>query len=303
MAEPLLSGIYAGNADELSLLATFPRLRDIERQHGGLLRGALAQRKQARAAQPSARRQTPFVSLDDGMGVLVDALVDALDDCDLRSGVRVTALELAAGSYSLSLSDGARLAADAVVLATPAYVSAELMRGPAPELAELLDGIQYVSTATISLSYEATAVARQAVGRGFVIPRAEGRALTAVTWTSQKFSGRAPEGQALLRGFVGRAGSEQHAALPDDELVALTRRELRDILGIAAEPLAARVFRWPCAMPQYRVGHLERLAHIDARVARLPGLALAGNAYRAVGIPDLIADSRGRAGALAAQLR
>jgi oxygen-dependent protoporphyrinogen oxidase len=168
-----------------------------------------------------------------------------------------------------------------------------------PELAEALDSIQYVSTATISLAYDAAAVAGLAVGRGFVIPRAEGRALTAVTWTSQKFAGRAPDRQALLRGFVGRAGSEQHVALPDDELVDIVRRELRDILGIDAEPLAARVFRWPRAMPQYAVGHLDRLARIDELTAVLPGLALAGNAYRAVGIPDLIADSRARAARLA----
>jgi protoporphyrinogen/coproporphyrinogen III oxidase len=299
MAEPLLSGIYAGDADELSLLATFPRLRDIERQHGGMLRGAIAQRRQARATPATARRHSPFVSLDAGMSVLVAALVDALDDCDLRVGVAVTSLERCATQYTLTLSDGTFVNADAVVLATPAYVSADLARQLAPALAAALDSIQYVSTATISLAYDAAAVAGRAVGRGFVIPRAEGRTLTAVTWTSQKFAGRAPDGQALLRGFVGRSGSDKHVALPDDELVALVRGELRDILRIDAEPLAARVFRWPRAMPQYAVGHLDRLARIDALTAALPGLMLAGNAYRAVGIPDLIADSRGRAVILA----
>jgi oxygen-dependent protoporphyrinogen oxidase len=299
MAEPLLSGIYAGDADALSLLATFPRLRDIECQHGGMLRGALAQRRLARATPSSTRAHTPFVSLDDGLQVLVDALTAALSDSDLRAGVAVTAIAATERGYAVTLADSARLDVDGVLLATPSFVSAQLLHSLCSELAAHLAIIQYVSTATISLAYDEAALGAHCSGRGFVIPRSEGRTLTAVTWTSRKFAGRAPAGQALLRGFVGRAGHEQPAALPDDELLTVVRRELREILGIDATPRTTRIFRWPRAMPQYAVGHLERLAHIDALTATLPRLALAGNAYRAVGIPDLIADSRALARELA----
>jgi oxygen-dependent protoporphyrinogen oxidase len=301
LAEPLLSGIYAGDADHLSVLATFPRFREIEQRHGGLIRVALAQRRQ-RATAPPIAHNTPFVSLANGLGELVEALVAALAHHDLRAGIRVESLESAAGSYTAHLSDGSHVRANVVLLAVPAFAAANLLLAMAPALASELRQIPYVSTATVSLAYRAEEVAAQQCGRGFVVPRSEGRALTAVTWTSNKFADRAPDDVALLRCFVGRAGSEQSAALPEDKLVALVRTELRGILDIHATPLRTRVYRWPHALAQYTLGHPDRLARIDALTSQLPGMALIGSAYRGVGIPDVIRDATERATELAGTL-
>lgn len=298
LAEPLLSGIYAGDADALSLASTFPRLRDVERKHGSLVRGAIAQRRAQAGSAPSAPRRTPFVSFRAGLGELIDALASALERAEVRVGVSLVHLEREGHAWSVTLSDGTHMAADGVVLAIPACAAAELLTATAPALAATLREIPFVSTATVSFAFPAAALSGMAAGRGFVIPRAEGRALTAVTWTTNKFAGRASAGTALLRGFVGRAGNESPAALPDDALVALVRRELREILGIRAEPELVRVYRWPKALPQYTIGHPERLARIGEELARLPGLALTGASYRGVGIPDCIADAAGQANAL-----
>ncbi len=287
MAQPLLSGIYAGDAEQLSLLATFPRLSETERRHGSLIRGMIAERRQA-APPTRGRRLSPFVSLRGGLGEMVEALAASLARVDLHLGTRAEALERRGEAYLVHLADGARLEAEAVVLATPAYAAADLLEPLDPALADTLRSIPYVSTATISLAYRASDVGRIGAGRGFVIPRVENRELTAVTWASSKFPDRAPEGSVLLRGFVGRAGREGAVDLPDDLLLRLVRAELREILGLDAEPTLARVYRWRRALPQYTLGHLDRLAAIDRALERLPGVALAGAAYRGVGIPDCI---------------
>lgn len=291
MAQPLLSGIYAGDAEQLSLLATFPRLRESERTHGSLIRGMLAQRRAAapRPAGPAAPRRSAFLSLRRGLAELTDTLADALDGADVRTGLAATAVAWRGdGRWALHLADGSVLAADALLLATPAWASADLLDELAAALAATLRGIPYTSTATITLAYRRADLGDLGAGRGFVIPRVEDRELTAVTWVTSKFPGRAPEDLALVRGFVGRAGREGAVALDDDDLVARMRRELREILGLGAEPVLARVYRWPRALPQYTLGHLERVAAIERHVAELPGLELLGSAYRGVGIPDCI---------------
>lgn len=300
IAEPLLSGIYSGDADALSLAATFPRMRDVEQRYGGLVRGTLAQRRNPRPATGGAL--TPFVSLQNGLGELTGALVDALDDADLRIATRVTNLERTNGVYALGLSDGTRVEADAVLLALPAYGAAQLLRDRAPELAARLDEIRYASSATISLAFNAHELPPAQAGRGFVVPRVEGLTLKAVTWTSNKFAGRAPEGTALLRAFVGRAGAEEPVHLPDEQLIAVVRRELAAVLGITSEPRTARVYRWLCASPQYNVGHLDRLAELEALTARQPRLALTGSAYCGIGIPDCIQNATAAAQQLSQQL-
>lgn len=300
MAEPLLSGIYAGDASKLSLQSTFPRLRDVEREHGGIIKGAIAQRKamQARAGGASPRKHTPFVSLAGGLGELIGALVAALESCDVRSGTALDHLEPAQNSYHVSLSDGSTLTVDGVLLSTSAPVTANLVEGISPSLAGTLREIPYVSSSTVSMAFNAADVEGKQGGRGFVIPRVEGKKMTAVTWTSNKFAGRTPEGVALLRGFVGRAGQEETAFLPEDEVIALVRKELAEITGITAEPIMAQVFRWPNAMPQYNVGHQDRLDRIDREVLHYPRLGLTGSAYRGVGIPDCIRNARQQASAL-----
>lgn len=302
MAEPLLSGIYAGDADRLSLLSTFPRLRDTERTHGSVIKGAIAQRRQARSALASTgTRRTPFVSLQGGLGELVVGIADHLERCQILIGTVVDNVQTAASGVDV-FSNGSRTSFDGIILSAPAWSAATLLADIDTELAALLSGIEYVSSATVSLAFRAQDVAGKQGGRGFVIPRSEGRTLTAVTWSSNKFGGRVPEETALLRGFVGRAGNEEPAFLPDDELVALVRQELADIQGIDAAPTLARVYRWERALPQYNLGHPERLTAIDERLRSLPSIALTGSAYRGVGIPDCITDATLQANALADRL-
>jgi protoporphyrinogen/coproporphyrinogen III oxidase len=289
MAQPLLSGIYAGDADQLSLAATFPRLRDIERQHGSLARGMLAQRRARQSGNgPSPPKYPPFVSFATGMSDLVDALAAKLDGVEVRTGQSVERLQFAGDRYRLELSSGDVIDADAVLLAIPAWAAADIVEPVDGALSALLRRIPYVSTATISLGFRRDALGPVETGRGFVIPAVERRELTAVTWASNKFANRAPGDMALLRTFVGRAGREDAVDLPDDALLSLVRRELREILGITAEPALTRISRWRRAMPQYVLGHVERMERIDERVAALPGLFLLGAAYRGVGIPDCI---------------
>ncbi len=202
----------------------------------------------------------------------------------------------------MSLSDGDRLDADALILAIPAYGVSDLLGDFDAELARLLNDIPYVSTATTTLAYRKADLPASGAGRGFVIPRVENRELTAVTWVTNKFPGRAPDDIALVRGFVGRAGREQAVDLSDEEIVDLVRRELREILNVSAEPVDVRVYRWRRALPQYELGHTALVDRIEERVANLPGVILAGSAYRGVGIPDCIDSGRRAADRVLAHL-
>lgn len=289
MAQPLLSGIYAGDAEQLSLLATFPRLRETELRYGSLTRGMLAQRRQAREATPSGPRRSAFISLRGGVGELIEGLAAAMPDVEIHTDTAATGVEpCTAGGYLVSTSTGQRFEANGLIFATPAYATADLLERIDPDLEPLLRQIPYVSTATVTLGYRTSDIERRSEGRGFVIPRVENRELTAVTWATNKFSGRAPDDVALVRAFVGRAGREAAVDLPDADLLQLVRRELREILGITAQPVMARVYRWHRALPQYVLGHTELLKQIKGRVAQIPGVRLSGSAYRGVGIPDCI---------------
>jgi protoporphyrinogen/coproporphyrinogen III oxidase len=186
------------------------------------------------------------------------------------------------------LAAGETLDADAVVVALPAHAAARLLADASPELARLLGEVEHVSPATVSLAYRAADVPRALDGTGYVIPRAEGREALACTFASSKFLGRAPAGEALFRVFLGGAGRPDVLARPDEALVAAARRELAEMVGVTAEPIDALVTRWPRALPQYHLGHLARVERIERLEAGLPGLALAGNAYRGVGIPDCV---------------
>ncbi len=303
MAEPLLSGIYAGDANQLSLMATFPRLRMTEQQHGGMIRGALAQRRPASNESTTSRRWTPFISLQQGLGEIIDGLVNRLEGVQIRTGCQARAVRPTQPGYRIDLASGESLEASAIILATPAWVTAGLLRPMASQLADELDRIPYVSTATISMAFETQRGTDGVTGRGFLIPRAERRVLTAVTWSSSKFAGRAPEGALLMRGYAGHASDQESLNQSDDDLIAAVRRELAEITGFTAEPLFARLYRWPRALPQYNLGHLERVASIEALTARYPGLALTGAGYRGVGIPDCIQDGIKQAAGLVAHLQ
>jgi oxygen-dependent protoporphyrinogen oxidase len=281
LVEPLLTGIYAGDGELLSLQATFPGLRALELEHGSLIRGLLAQ------ASPPAAGLAPFVSLRRGMDELVTAIAERLQSTAVRTGVAVGSIERAGRGYAVVVGGVARLEVDAVVVAAPAFAAAELLASVDPDLAAAHAEIPYASSALVSLAYALTDVPHPLDGYGYVVPRAEGSDVIACTWTSSKWEGRAPEGSALIRVYAGRFGGRDVSAEPEDELVALAREEVR-LLGITAEPQLTRVHRWPRSMPQYVLGHLDRVERIESALEEHPGLAVAGAAYRGVGIPDCI---------------
>jgi oxygen-dependent protoporphyrinogen oxidase len=283
LIEPLMSGIYAGDGDKLSLASTFPYLRDLELNYGSLARGALNMRKKSK---PRSSSHSVFLTPTTGLAEIVEALVAILDESDLRLKTTATRIYRKGAKYIVEVENAPDLEADSLILATPAYTSAALLRSLDPSLAGDLQAIPYVSTATISLAYRTIDLPRQLDGYGYVIPRREGRRALACTWTSTKFPHRAPQDTALLRVFVGRAG--QDIPWSEAELLGIAREELALTLGIHVEPLLSRVFLWDRAMPQYNLGHPELLKRIDASLARFPGLALAGNGYRGIGIPDCI---------------
>jgi oxygen-dependent protoporphyrinogen oxidase len=283
LVEPLMTGIYGGDGEQLSLRATFPQLRALELEHGSLLR--------ALPTQPAQADRPPFVSLRGGMDVLVTTLVSRLERTRVKQE-RALGLHRTLGGYEVVLGKGG-LRADGVVVATPAFVTAELLEELDPELAETHASIPYASSVVVTLGFSTHDVT-PLEGYGYVIPRAEGGDVLACTWSSQKWEGRAPEGSALVRVYAGRFGGRDLAQETDDALVALARGELA-LREVRAEPTLTRVQRWPLGMPQYVLGHPERVERIEALVAVHPGLALAGAAYRGVGIPDCIASGEAAA--------
>ncbi len=285
LIEPLMSGIYAGDGDQLSLASTFPYLRDLELKYGSLARGALQMRRQSKGGAVQGSRSA-FLTPTTGLAEIVEALVAQLQHADLRLNTGVLRVARYESHYLVELETGEILAADSVILATPAFVSGMLLASINPELAFVLKSIAYASTATISLAYLQSDLPHSLDGYGYVIPRREGRKALACTWTSTKFPHRAPEDYALIRVFVGRAG--QDIPWNENELLELAMEEVRLTLGITTQPFLHRVFLWDKAMPQYNLGHPEKLRQIDAALENHPGLALAGNGYRGIGIPDCI---------------
>jgi protoporphyrinogen/coproporphyrinogen III oxidase len=285
LVEPLMTGIYGGDGDQLSLRATFPQLRVLELEHGSVLRGLSA---------PPPGDLPPFVSLRDGMGLLVAALTEAFERTELLPGRAVTRVSRRNEGYEIELDRGESLAVDGVVVATPAFVSAALLADLDADLATAHAEIPYASSAVITLAFS-RADLLPLDGYGYVVPRVEGTDVLACTWTSQKWEHRAPEGSVLIRVYAGRSGGRDLTEDSDDDLVALARDEVRRT-GVSAPPSLTRVQRWPRGMPQYVMGHPERLERIDAALTDHPGLAVAGAAYRGVGIPDCI-----RSGEVAAE--
>ena len=264
--------------------ATFPRFIDFERKHGSLIRGMVAARK-AQADAPPADTSM-FVSMRGGLSQLVKALEEALTRIDIVTGQSVSTLGHEGDQHTLALDDGETLLADAVVLATPAYVAADLVAELQPSLAEMLHAIRYVSTATVSLGFKRSDVPHALDGFGFVVPSSEPTKLLACTWTSTKLDQRAPDDAVLLRAFVGGPRNQELVTRDDKHIISVVRQELRKIMGINSDPLVARVFRWTQASPQYDVGHLERVTALEA--ACPPGLFMTGSPYRGVGIPDCV---------------
>ncbi len=311
LIEPLMAGIYAGDAEQMSLRATFPRFLELEQTQGSVIRGMLAAGKQApaKATPGTAPRHSLFVTLKDGLAELVDATVAKLTElgAELRTNCGVESVRVRSNApgrwvYDLTFSNGTARTADAVILATPAFAAAELVRPLSPSAAGVMEQIEYASTATMSLLYRAADVREQVRGFGFVIPRAEQELLLATTWTSLKWSHRAPDDRVLARVYMGGVGRESALAASDEALVPLVREELARLAGIRATPEYVEVNRWHRAMPQYTLGHLDRVAAIDTALSRYPGFVVAGAAYRGIGIPDCIRDGQERAAQVLAVL-
>jgi oxygen-dependent protoporphyrinogen oxidase len=287
----------------LSIDATFPQLRALEREHGGLIRGMLAQRGRASGAPD---RPTGLVALRGGMGELVDSLERDLANAGAHirrnSTVKRVTADLA-DHFAITLANGETVDADGLVIATPANVAAGLLGSIDDALASELSGIEYASTITVNVAFGAADVPSIPSGTGYTVPRALKRPVLACTFTSNKFDGRSPANAALFRLFLGGAGRDDMMSRTDDALVELVRAELREVLGINAAPTLVRVNRYDRVMPQYNLGHVERLERIETRLANVPGLALAGNAYRGVGIPDCITSGRRAAESAIAALR
>ena len=278
LVEPLLTGIYAGDGEQLSLQATFPNLRALELEHGSVLRGLAVQSAAPRACPP-------FVSLREGMGALVEVIVAELAGTEIRTGRVVAHLGRGSSGYDVVLDAGDVLEAEGVVVAIPAFAAAQVLAELDRELAEEHAEIPYASSAIVTLAYASGT--GHLDGYGYVVPRAEASDVLACTWSSSKWEGRAPVGAALIRVYLGRFGGRDVTRDSDEDLVERAREEVR-VLEIEAEPDRTWIHRWPRGMPQYLLGHPERLQRIDAALERHPGLALAGAAYRGVGIPDCI---------------
>ena len=290
VAQPLVAGIYTADPDTLSLAATMPRFLELERKERSvtLALWRAMRRAPAQATGTSGARWSLFVTLRDGMEDLVRALGDRLPPGAIRSKERVLGLERRPDRWRLGLEHGDHLDAAAVIVATEAHQAARLLRYVDPSLTHLLREIPYASSATVSLAYRRADVSHPLDGFGFVVPRAEGRAALACTFSSVKYPGRAPDGHVLLRVFLGGALDAGILDGDDAALETVARGEIALALGVTAAPVLSRVWRHPQSMPQYVVGHLARADAIDACVAGHPGLALAGAAYRGVGIADSV---------------
>jgi protoporphyrinogen/coproporphyrinogen III oxidase len=290
LADPLLSGVYGGEAASLSVRAVLPRFAEMERTHGSLGRAMLAaQRKMARPAKKTAAPL--FTSLKNGMQHLGEVLVSKLNRAALRIRSAVQSVERGAEGWKVVTGSGSD-SFDSVIVALPALAAAKILSGCSSELPRELAGIGYSSSITVGLGYGREVRQSLPPGFGFLVPRSEGKRLLAATFVHNKFPHRAPDDRALLRCFFAGSNAEDIWQLPEDEVVAIVRNELRHILGLRAMPLFARVYKWKSAMAQYGVGHLERLERIERLRQQLPGLALAGNGYRGIGVPDCVRSGR-----------
>jgi protoporphyrinogen/coproporphyrinogen III oxidase len=308
MAQPMVGGIYTADPEKLSLRATMPRFLEMERADKSLIRAMWKQRRSVSAAEAkgtSGARYSLFLSFDEGMQVMVDGIAARLEDVSVRLDTRVESLAFdeMTKRWQLSIGQEETIAADAVCLALPAYASAELLRATDATLADELEAIPYASTATINLAYKRSDIAHALNGFGFVSPYVERRSALACTFSSVKFAGRAPEGHALLRAFVGGALQPEMFALEEDAMIEAVCRDLQELLGIAKPPLFAHVEKWPRSMAQYHLGHLARVGRIRERLTAIPGLKMAGNAFSGAGIPDCIRSGETAADEILARLQ
>ncbi|WP_010270880.1 protoporphyrinogen oxidase [Paenibacillus senegalensis] len=307
VCEPLLAGIYAGDTHQLSLQSTFPQFQAMERKSRSLILGMTRSRQQAppTAGVPESVSRSMFLSYRHGLSSLIEALTGYLQEQGVRllSGQMVTSLEKQPqGGASLRLDSGQELSADCVIAAVPTFVLPSLLPN-LPAVARLAE-MPYVSVANFVAAYDRKSIGQELDASGFLVPRKEGRFITACTWTSAKWKHTAPDDKVLVRCYIGRSGEEHWRQLPDETLSANARRELKELLGIEAKPLFSRINRWEQSMPQYPVGHLHTIKKARQEAAEyMPGLWLTGSGFHGVGIPDCIRQGKEAAQELAAYWR
>ena len=293
VAEPLLAGVYGGNAEHLSIRAVLPRFAEMEREHGSLVRATLKAKAQARSkaageGKPGGKPQSLFTSLRNGMQQMVEALVTALPQSSLRLQQQNVVLRPVNNDWQIE-SAGIPEKFQEVLLAVPAPAAAGILRQFHPVLVEGLARIQYTSSVAVALGYDQ---ADLPPGHGFLVPRSEGRKMMACTFVHKKFPHRAPEGKKMLRCFFSSSRMPDLLSYSNEALQQIAREELRAVLGLSAEPLFARTFRWERAMAQYETGHLDRVAEMEKILAEMPGFHIIGNSFYGIGVPDCIKSAR-----------
>ncbi|RLV09907.1 protoporphyrinogen oxidase [Streptomyces griseocarneus] len=302
LVEPLLGGVYAGDPYRISMRAAVPQLFDLARAHRSLIDGVREIQERAAGQQQAG---PVFMGIDGGVGTLPLAVADAVRAAggEIRTGTPVRGIAHGADGWRVAL-DAETLAADAVVVAVPAGPAARLLERPAPAAAGALASVEYASMALVTMAFRRSDVTGLPAGSGFLVPPVDGRKIKASTFASNKWGWIADAGQELfaLRTSIGRFGDEGDLNREDSELVEMSLKDLGDAVGLAASPVAARVDRWLGGLPQYPVGHLDRVARIREAVAGLPGLRVCGAAYGGVGIPACIADAHRAADELLATL-
>lgn len=290
VAQPLVAGIYASDPDALSLGATMPRFLEMEREQRSVIYAMWSAQRQRRRETGSGARWSLFVTMAGGMGELVGAIAQRLPEGCVRLNIRGDALhfEQERKTWKIIVDGTESIEAGGVILATPAFRTAELLASIAPSAAASLRQISYASTATVNLAYKRADFARSPDSFGFIVPATEKRRIMACTFSSLKYPGRAPEGNILLRAFVG--GGLQPELFDNDD-ATMERNvcaELASLLGVTAAPILSRIWRHPSSMPQYHIGHQQKIENIKAALRGVPALALAGSAYSGVGVSDCV---------------
>jgi oxygen-dependent protoporphyrinogen oxidase len=303
VAQALAGGIYTADPERLSIAATMPRFVEMERRYGSVVKGLRAGEKAraAKGADISGARWSLFQSFKNGMATLPETLVTRLGG-SIRRAAEVLGLSRNGERWQLAIAGGDTIDADAIICAAPSFTASQMLSALAPRAAELLSAISYASAATVNLTFRESDFARPPAAFGFVVPACEHRRIIAGSFSSFKFEGRAPTGAILARAFVGGVMQRAMMLLSDDEIFSAVRDEFRDLLGVDAAPGFTEIRRWPDSMPQYEVGHLDRVAEIERIVSTIPAFAIAGAAYRGVGIPDCVRSGEQAADAIFATI-
>jgi len=289
IAEPLVAGIHTSNPDNMSVHATFPRFVDMENKSGSLIKGMIEAMKSIPPSNPAGpTKMTYFMSLKEGMQELVSACLTYIGAEHVKTEMPVVSVVKQGFLYHLTFSDGSTADFDAVVLATPSYVTSDILNSVDENLCSMLSAIEWSSSATVSVAFRKDELKMPLPGFGFIVPRVENRRINACTWSSVKWSHRAPPDTVLIRSFVGGGHHEELVACNDDELLRIVREELRVMIGINADPSFFKIYRWFKGMPKYTVGHLERIAAIEQKLKEFRGLFVIGCSYRGIGIGDCV---------------